>query len=142
MELVVEETFQQILAKAEKAFQTSPHYGNPYQVMENAAFLALHELAVLQLGQLLASRPNAFTRTLREEGPANRTYTLRDAALKALVIEIVMCIDITFLEPSAYKESDCSAPDYLRDKVRRYLTGPTVVSVTAADASFPSPLGA
>jgi hypothetical protein len=143
MELTVEKTFQQILAVAEEDFQASPlNYGSPYQAMENAAFVALYDLSDLQLGQLLASRPNAFAHTLREEGPANRTYTLRDAALKALVIEIVMCIDITFLEPSAYKESDYSAPDYLRDKVRRYLTGPTVVSVTAAGASFPSPLGA
>lgn len=109
--------------------------------MENAAFLALHELSDLQLGQLLASRTNSFAHTLREEGPANRTFTLRDAALKALVMEIVLCIDITFLEPSAYKESDYSAPDYLRDKIRRYLKGPTVVSVTADGGGSLTPLG-
>ncbi|MBY3151097.1 hypothetical protein HFO56_01560 [Rhizobium laguerreae] len=139
----MEKTFQQILAIAERDFQASPHSGgNPYQAMENAAFLALCELSDLQIGQIMASRPNAFMHTLREEGPANRTYTLRDAALKALVMEIVLCIDIGFLEPEVYRESDFGAPDYLRDKVRRYLAGPTAVSVTAHGIGSPRPLGA
>lgn len=41
----MEITFQKVLAKAEKDFQSAPeNYGSPYQAMENAAFLALHEL--------------------------------------------------------------------------------------------------
>lgn len=139
---MMEITFQKVLAKAEKEFQASKDYGNPYQLMENAAFLALHELSDIQLGQLLASRPNALTHTLREEGPANRAYTLRDAAVKALVMEIVLCIDITVLEPEVYRESDFRAPDYLYDKIRKYLIGATAVSVTSVDVSSARPLGA
>lgn len=136
-------TFQQILAVAEEDFQASPlNYGSPYQAMENAALAALYDLSDLQLGQLLASRPNAFAHTLREEGPANRSYTLRDATLKALVMELVLCFDITFLEPEVYRESDFHAPDYIYDKIRMYLAGPTVVSVTAAGVSSTRPLGA
>lgn len=136
----MEITFREVLAKAEKDFQSAPeNYGSPYQAMENAAFLALHELYDVQLGQLLASRPNAFAHTLREEGPANRTYTLREAALKALVMEIVLCIDITFLEPEVYKKYDYRAPGYMLDKVRKYLAGPTSVTVTASGSSAPLP---
>jgi hypothetical protein len=139
----MEKTFQQILASAEKTFESSPESGGgPYQAMENAAIEELYELSDLQLGQLLATRPNALAHTLREQGPVNRKFTLRDIVLRSLVIELVLCMDISIVGPEVYRKSYCGAPEYLDEKIRKYLTGPTFVTVTANGSSSPQYLGA
>jgi hypothetical protein len=109
--------------------------------MENAARAALEHLSDDEIALLLSSRPNAFGHKLKAGDPRH-TNTLRDAALEALVVEIVLGIDITFLEPREYRRSEFRAPDYLRDKVGKYLARPTLVSVANDGNEFSSQIGA
>jgi hypothetical protein len=138
----MEVAFWQILRAAENEFQRDPHFGgSPYHAMENAARAALENLSDEQIALLLSSRPNAFGHKLKAGDPRH-TNTLRDAAIEALVVEVVLGIDITFLEPREYRGLEFRAPDYLRDKVRNYLAGPKVVSATRDGNGFSSQLGA
>lgn len=101
--------------------------------MHNSAQIVLGEIDDNEFATLLASRPSALSRIIREEGPANRKYTLREAATKAFLMEVVSALDITFLDPTVYKECEFSDPEFIRQKMYDYICNPVGVTVTATE---------
>jgi hypothetical protein len=127
-------TFLKVLFAAQRKFDDYMKGGwNPFRVMWRASFDTVDALNEEDLTALLAQRPQAFRRMISPDEINGQTgrFKMRDAVVDALVTEVVANFDISGFERSSLADYEPSAPDFLRDKVRRFLVAPTAIAVNA-----------
>jgi hypothetical protein len=129
--------FPKILFVAQKKFYDEMRNGwNPFRVMWRVAFDTIEDLNDVELATLLATRPQAFGRMIIAEDINCQAgkFKMRSAVVDALVSEVVANIDISGVASDALQQWQDSAPDYLRAKVARILSGPTLSIVCRSDS--------